>query len=75
MGDGAVITLKDIWPIENPKDYKVHFGRENRWNETLDEWVSDRSRWVGWQAYRPKNNAFKRPYIFSLMDFYHEKDA
>ena len=26
MGDGALITLKDIWLIENPKDYKIHFG-------------------------------------------------
>ena len=26
MSDGAVITLEDIWPIENPKDYKIHFG-------------------------------------------------
>ena len=26
MGDGALITLKDIWLSENPKAYKIHFG-------------------------------------------------
>ena len=26
MGDGEAILLKDIWPIENPRDYKVHLG-------------------------------------------------
>ncbi len=75
MGDGEAILLKDIWPIKNPRDYKVHFGRWNGRHQPLDEWVKDRSRWVGWQEYRPNNNAFNRPYIFSLMRFYHEKDV
>ena len=75
MGDGEVITLKDIWPIENPKDYKVHFGCWNGWKHPLDDWVSDKSNWVGWQRWRPGNNAFNRDYIFSLMDFYREKDV
>ena len=75
MGNGEAILLKDIWPIEPPRDYKIHFGRWNGWHQPLDEWVSDRSRWVGWQRYRPKRNEFNRPYIFSLMDFYHEKDV
>ena len=72
MGDGEEILLKDIWPIENPRDYKIHFGRWNGWNQPLDEWVSDRRRWIGWQRWRPKRNEFNRDYIFSLMDFYHE---
>ena len=75
MGDGAVITLKDIWLIEKLIDYKIHLGRPNNVAQPLDEWVRDQSLWVGWQRYRPKNNAFNRPYIFSLMDFYHAKDA
>ena len=75
MGDREAILLKDIWPIETPRDYKVHFGRWNGVVQPLDEWVRDRSRWVGWQRYRPKRNEFNRPHIFSLLDFYHEKDV
>ena len=75
MGDVEAITLRDIWPIETPRDFKVHFGRWNGMVQPLDDWVRDRSVWVGWQRFRPKANAFNRPYIFSLMDFYHEKDV
>ena len=75
MGDVEAITLTDIWPIENPKDYKIHFGRRNTVAQPLDEWVRDQSLWVGWQESRPKYDAFNRPYIFSLMDFYHETDV
>ena len=60
MADGAVITLEDIWPIENPKDYKIHFGRRNTVAQPLDEWVRDQSLWVGWQESRPKYDAFNR---------------
>lgn len=77
MGDGEAILLKDIWPIERPKDYKVHFAR--RWGgkyEPLNDWLQDRSKWENWQRTRPGHaNMFNRPYIFSLMDFYHERDA
>lgn len=70
------ILLSDIWPIENPQDYKVHFARWNGVSEPLEVWLSDRRRWRGWQEYRPgRRNEFNRPYIFSLMQFYHEADA
>ena len=70
------ILLSDIWPIENPQDYKVHFARWNGVSEPLEVWLSDRRRWRGWQEYRPgRRNEFNRPYIFSLMQFYHEGDA
>ncbi len=64
------IRLRDIWPIDNVRDYKVHFGRWNRHTQPLDEWVRSPLNWVGWQEYRPKKNDFSRPYIFSLMNFY-----
>ena len=64
------VLLKDIWPIGSVADYKVHFGRWNGTIQPLAAWVRDPLRWVGWQEYRPKNNAFSRPYIFSLMNFY-----
>ena len=75
MQNSETILLKDIWACENISDYKVHFGRWNGEYEPLDEWVSDRCKWKGWQEYRPKSDMFNRPYIFSLMNFYHEPDA
>lgn len=68
------ILLRDVWPMENPADFKVHFGRHNSQSEPLDVWLNDRRAWQGWQEYRPKRNEFNRPYIFSLMRFYHEAD-
>ena len=69
------ILLRDIWPIENVDDYKVHFARWNSEIEPLDEWVRDRSAWQGWQEYYPNKNDFNRTFIFSLMKFYHEEDT
>ena len=77
------ILLRDIWPIENVDDYKVHFARyyeetetkQKRKIEPLDEWVRDWSVWQGWQEYYPNKNDFNRTFIFSLMKFYHETDT
>ena len=73
------IKLKDIWPIENVGDYKVHFARrvkkeDGSAKEPLDVWLSNKSDWVGWQRHRPKKNEFNRDFIFSLMKFYSEED-
>ena len=69
------IKLKDIWPIENVRNYKVHFARYNGHNEPLDEWLEDPDNWVDWQAYRPQRNEFNRDFIFTLMRFYPEEDV
>ena len=69
------IRLQDIWQIENIKDYKVHFGRWNGNVHPLDKWVDERSNWQEWQETRKNTNWFNRPFIFSLMDFYHETDT
>ena len=69
------ILLRNIWPIENVDDYKVHFARWNSEIEPLDEWVRDRSAWQGWQEYYPNKNDFNRTFIFSLMKFYHKTDT
>lgn len=70
-----MIRLTDIWTIEHPENYKVHFARANNWDHPLDVFVRDRDEWKGWQEYHPQNNAFNRPFIFSLMQFYHETNA
>lgn len=69
------ISLRQLWPIDNLRDYKVHFGRRYCQYNPLDEWVRDRAEWRRWQQTRPGGaNVFNRRYIFSLMDFYHEED-
>ena len=74
------IFLKDIWPIDNVENYKIHFGRkytdpEGNEFEPLDEWVSNRLIWQNWQEYRPQRDEFNRDYIYSLMNFYHDSDT
>lgn len=69
------IKLHDIWPIERPEEFKVHFARWNQHAEPLEVFVRDRAEWQGWQEYRPTRDEFNRPLIFSVMQFYHETDA
>ncbi len=69
------IKLKDIWPIEDVGDYKVHFARWNGKEEPLDKWLEDHDNWVHWQKNRPQRNEFNREFIFSLMKFYIEEDV
>jgi len=68
------ILLRDIWPIAELGSYKLHFARWNGENQPLEVWTRDRDEWQGWQEYRPARNEFNRPYIFSLIQFYHETD-
>ena len=70
------IMLRDIWPIENLHDYKVHFARRNTHGvQPLDVFARDRDKWRGWQEHRGKRNRFNREFIFSLADFYHEHEG
>lgn len=70
------ILLRDIWPIENIKDFKIHFARKNREGvQPLDVWTHDKAQWQKWQEYRPGKNDFNRPLIFSLIQYYHETDT
>jgi hypothetical protein len=72
----ATILLEDVWQASSDFDeYKVHFARWNGEHQPLDVWVRSRDEWLGWQEYRPKNDDFNRPKIFSLMSFYHEPDT
>lgn len=69
------ILLRDIWPIENLGDYKIHFARWNMHNQPLEVFARDRREWKGWQEYRPGRDDFNRPMIFSLIQFYHEQNV
>ena len=69
------IALRDVWGIDDPEDYKVHFARNNGDVEPLEVWARSAEEWRGWQEYRPKRNEFNRERIFALMQFYHETDV
>ena len=69
------IRFADIWPLENPDNYKVHFARWNGDSQPLEVFVRNRSEWQHWQEYRPGRNDFNRPRIFTLIQFYHETDS
>jgi hypothetical protein len=69
-----IIRLQDIWQVTAPENYKLHFARWNGANQPLEVWVRDKQEWQGWQEYRPARNDFNRPFIFSIMQFYHEPD-
>lgn len=69
-----IIRLADIWPIASPEHYKLHFARWNGENQPLEVWARDKQEWQGWQEYRPARDDFNRPFIFSLVQFYHETD-
>lgn len=68
------ILLRDIWHLANPQSYKIHFARKEPAGQPLDAWLRSADEWRGWQEYRPKMDAFNRPYIFSIIQFYHEPD-
>ncbi|WP_197727564.1 hypothetical protein [Rhizobium ruizarguesonis] len=68
------IMLKDIWKLENQTDFKLHFARYNGKNEPLDVWARDQREWQQWQEYRPGRDDFNRPFVFSVIQFYHEPD-
>jgi hypothetical protein len=68
------ILLNDVWQIDSPKDFKLHFARWNGESQPLEVWARDKNSWQRWQEYRPAQNAFNRPFIFALAQFYHEPD-
>jgi hypothetical protein len=68
------LGLADIWPIATPEQYKLHFARWNGENQPLEVWVRDKLEWQGWQEYRPARDDFNRPFIYTLIQFYHEPD-
>jgi len=70
----VTILLRDIWPIASPKRYKCHFARWNGEHQPLEVWARDKVEWQGWQEYRSARDDFNRPYVFSLIKFYHEVD-
>ncbi len=65
------IKLTDIIPVEKPTDFKLHLACANEeGTHPLNEYISDRIKWIGWNEWRGNKNDWTRPFIFSFMDFY-----
>ena len=67
------IYLSNIIRIEKLDEYKLHLACWNGEKQPLDVFVQSREEWEGWNCWRGNKNDFNRPYIFSLIDFYHDK--
>lgn len=70
------IYLGDIWPDVDATQYKIHFARFEKESrvQPLEVWLRSRREWQKWHEYRPEMNAFNRPFIFTVIQFYHETD-
>ncbi len=68
------IPLRQLLSINNPDQYKLHLAcRNNNFKEPLDVFVRSWKEWVEWNEWGEGKNDFNRKYIFSLIDFYHDK--
>jgi hypothetical protein len=65
------IKLTDVIAIPNPSAFKLHLACANQDGvHPLNEYVEDRSSWIGWNEWRGDKNDWTRPFIFSFIDFY-----
>ena len=68
------IKLAEILPISNLKEYKVHLACWNGKLNPLDVFVKSKEEWEEWNTWRGSKDDFNRKFIFSLMDFYPERN-
>lgn len=69
------IRVGDIFPIENQDDYKIHFAVWNQKEQPLNVFLSSVAEFQAWNEHKGKSNIWTKKYIFSLVDFYHEKNS
>ncbi len=70
----TTIRLADIFPIERPSAYKIHFARYNQVERPLDVFVRSREEWRAWQEFRPRTDQFNQRFVYSVIDFHREPD-
>jgi hypothetical protein len=71
----VTIFLPELLRLQNLSEYKVHFARWNEVVHPLEVFARDKKEWQQWQEYWPGRDDFNRPFIFSLIQFYHETDT
>ena len=69
------IQLSQILPVAHPEEFKLHLACWNGSEQPLDIFVQNREKWDGWNSWRGGRDDFSREFIFSLIDFYPEKDS
>jgi hypothetical protein len=69
------IPISKIINIDDPRKFKLHAARWNGDDQPLEVYVRDKNEWFGWNTWRNSKNEFSRKYIYSLIDFYHERDT
>lgn len=68
------ILLPQVFPLTNPEQFKLHLACWNGSDQPLDVFVRDRDEWDSWNKWRGVRDDFNRDFIFSLIDFYPQKD-
>ena len=68
------IQLSQVYPVAHPGQYKLHLASWNQSDQPLDVFVRNRAEWDGWNRWRGARDDFSREFIFSLIDFYPERD-
>lgn len=69
------ILLPQVLPVKQPSEFKLHLACYNQKDEPLDVFVRSRTEWDGWNKWRSARDDFSRDYIFSLIDFYPERET
>ena len=70
------IKLSEIIHLENLEDYKIHFSMKNleKTEKALDVFARDEEEYKSWNAYKGDIDIWSRKYIFTLIEYYHEKN-
>lgn len=69
------IPLSQVFAIADPGEFKLHLACWNKHDQPLDVFVRDRTEWDGWNSWRGRRDDFSRQFIFSLIDFYPQRDT
>ena len=70
-----MIKLKQIMPISDLSNYKLHVAKYNGTSNPLDEYIENFDNWLDWNKYRGEGNKnrFNRKFVISFMEFYPER--
>lgn len=63
--------MTDLHPLDQ---YKIHFAKYDG-NNPLDVFIGSFEEWKLWNMWSNGKNDFNRQFIFSLIDFYLERDT
>jgi hypothetical protein len=68
------IPLSRVYPVSNPNSFKLHLACWNGHDQPLDVFVRNQLEWDKWNTWRAGKDDFSREFIFSLIEFYPERD-